>query len=213
MAYIKLDENLTCTDHARLAEDLRTLAALTVLTTQRIVPPSSLLKQYGDNFLNATLGDTGARSHRYDIVTIEALHQATYAYAFNNVRLSWFWFALAASTSGVITSPLYDDRDRAEKALMWLIFSGVRKYRLDKFLDKEMIFQTVAYYPKKHSFESESLSPLAIMIMHKRPALCNRIRISAALLGFKHVNRLIYTYALKKNHISMDIRKYHPTLI
>jgi hypothetical protein len=208
MAYIKLNENLTYTDHARLAEDLRTLANLTRLSAQRIPPPSSLLKQYGNNFLNATLGDAGARSHRYDVVTMEALHQATYAYAHNNVRLSWFWFALTASASGVTASPLYDDRERAEEALMWMIFFGVRKYRLERFLDKETIFQTVAFCPKNRSFATDSLSPLAIMIMHKRPSLCKRIRISAALLGFKHVNRLIYAYALNKNHISIDIRKY-----
>jgi hypothetical protein len=202
MAYIKLDEPLGFTNHARLTEDLISIAQ----NGASIRPtPYSLLEVYGNNFINSTRLDYGAREYRYNEQLYHALQKNTYAFVFETVRINWFWLALCLALPGTrANSAEFAERLDLDDALASLVFSGIKKHRLVSYVDHEMRCQIAGYDQKLKNFSSD-LSPLVRLIILKSPKWQKRIYWSRKFWGNSMMNKVIYRYCANKGLIPFSI--------
>jgi hypothetical protein len=209
MAYIKLDENIGFTNHQRVIDDLISLAKSSE-ASDSVHVPYSLLAMYGNNFINATRLDYGAREYRYHSELLQLLQDSTYSVTLGSLRISWFWLAICLAIDSKYS---YAERSNnglnLNSSLASLFFSGIEKYRLERYVDESMILQLAGFNSLSKKFVHTEFSPLVRLILIKKPSFTKKIKMSSRFLGYAYTNKLLYLYCVKRKIIHVNLLQFN----
>lgn len=174
-------------DHARLREDLRSMAGPIAAARQRgrsLLPPMALLERYGDDLLHATREDQGAWQLRTDDAMQAWMGGQGFTTALGGaVELSWLAVAVALGRADLRPRFRRAGRFDYDAALHWLVLYGIREHGLYGLATARLVRQLLV--PPR----PDAPAPLGLLLLRERPdlaPLCREAFAGGFTPGLRH---------------------------